>query len=51
MLRSIPRFFIWLFWLLIAILLVLLVGWIVHHFGGANLDLHIGYFHFTLGAK
>jgi hypothetical protein len=51
MLRSIPRFFIWLFWLLIAILLVLLVGWIIHHFGGASLNFHVGYFRFLLGVK
>jgi hypothetical protein len=51
MLRSIPGFMIWLFWLLVAILLILLVAWIVHHFGGASLNLHIGYFHFVLGVK
>ena len=48
---SIPGFLIWLFWLLVAILLVLVVALIIHHFGGFGLSFHIGYFSFNLGVS
>jgi hypothetical protein len=50
-LSSIPSFFIWLFWLLVAILLLLLVALVIHHFGGADLSFHVGYFRFNVGVK
>jgi hypothetical protein len=48
---SIPGFLIWLFWLLIAIILVLVVALIIHHFGGFGLSFHVGYFQFNLGVS
>lgn len=48
---TIPGFLIWLFWLLVAILLVLVVALIIHHFGGFGLSFHIGYFDFNLGVS
>jgi hypothetical protein len=48
---SIPGFFLWLFWLLVAIFLVLVVALIIHHFGGFGLSFHVGYFNFNLGVS
>jgi len=48
---SIPDFFWWLFWILVAILLVLFAALLIHHFGGASLTLHVGYFHFEVGVR
>jgi len=49
--RSIPNGLIWLFWLLVAIILVVLAALVVHHFGGFALSFHIGYFGVNLGVK
>jgi len=48
-LRSAPGVLIWLFWFLVAIVLILLVALLIHHFGGFSLSFHVGYFHFFLG--
>jgi hypothetical protein len=48
---AIPGFLLWLFWVLIAILLILVVALIIHHFGGFGLSFHIGYFFVNLGAS
>jgi hypothetical protein len=50
-LNGIPSLFIWLFWLVVALLLVLFAALLIHHFGGASLDFHIGYFRFALGVR
>jgi hypothetical protein len=47
--RSIPSFVIWLFWFLVAILLILFVALLIHHFGGFDLTLRIGHFHAGVG--
>lgn len=49
--HSVPRFLVHLFWLLVAIILVLIAALIVHHFGGFGLSFHIGYFDFNLGVS
>lgn len=49
--RHVPNFLILLFWLLVAIGLVLVAAAIVHHFGGFGLNFHIGYFSFDLGVS
>jgi hypothetical protein len=49
--RNVPNFLVWLFWLLVAIILVLIAAAIVHHFGGFGLNFHIGYFSFNLGVS
>jgi hypothetical protein len=48
---SIPGFLVWLFWLLVAILLVLVVAAIIHHFGGFGLSFHVGFFNFNVGVS
>lgn len=47
--KSVPNFLVWLFWLLVAIILVLLAALVIHHFGGFGLSFHIGDFNFNLG--
>jgi uncharacterized integral membrane protein len=42
---------VWLFWVLVAIILVLVAALIVHHFGGFGLNFHIGDFNFDLGVS
>jgi len=49
--RSIPNFLIWLFWVLVAIILILVAALIVHHFGGFDLSFHVGYFNFNVGVS
>jgi hypothetical protein len=49
--RSVPSFLVWLFWLVVAIILIVLAALIVHHFGGFDLAFHVGYFHFNLGVR
>jgi hypothetical protein len=49
--RSIPGFLIWLFWVLVAIVLILLVALLIHHLGGFGLSFHVGYFDFNLGVS
>jgi hypothetical protein len=48
---SVPGLLWALFWILVAIVLVLLAALLVHHFGGFSLAFHIGYFHFQLGVR
>lgn len=48
-LRSVPGSLIWLFWVLIAIILILLVALLIHHLGGFALTFHVGDFHFNVG--
>ena len=47
--RSIPGFLIWLFWFLVAIVLILLAALLIHHLGGFALAFHIGDFRFDVG--
>jgi hypothetical protein len=49
--RSVPNFLVMLFWLLVAIILILVAALIVHHFGGFDLAFHIGDFSFNLGVS
>lgn len=46
---SIPNFLISLFWILVAIILILLAALLIHHFGGFDLQLRIGHFHAGVG--
>jgi hypothetical protein len=48
---SVPGLLWALFWILVAIVLVLLAALLVHHFGGFSLAFHVGYFQFLLGVK
>ena len=48
---SVPDLLWWLFWVLVAILLVILAALVIHHFGGFALSFHVGYFHFQLGVS
>jgi hypothetical protein len=50
-LRSVPAFLIWLFWLLIAIILILVAALIIHHFGGFDLAFHVGDFGVNVGVS
>jgi uncharacterized integral membrane protein len=50
-LRSVPNALVWLFWFLVAIILILLVALLIHHLGGFSLSFHVGYFHFGLGVS
>jgi hypothetical protein len=47
--RSIPSFLVWLFWVLVAIVLVLLAALVIHHFGGFDLQFRVGHFHAGVG--
>ena len=38
--RRVPNFLIWLFWVLVAIIMVLVAALIIHHFGGFSLSFH-----------
>jgi hypothetical protein len=49
--RRVPDFIIWLFWFLVAIILVLVAALIIHHFGGFNLAFHVGDFGFNVGVS
>jgi hypothetical protein len=48
-LQSVPSFLIWLFWVLVAIILILLAALLIHHFGGFNLQFRVGHFHAGIG--
>lgn len=48
-LRSVPSALIWLFWLLVAIILILLAALLIHHLGGFDLAFNVGHFRFNLG--
>jgi len=41
----------WLFWFLVAIILILVAALLVHHFGGFGLSFHDGYFRFDIGVR
>lgn len=49
--RSVPGFLVWLFWFLLAIVLVLLAALLIHHLGGFGLAFHVGDFFFNVGVK
>jgi hypothetical protein len=49
MLKSLPNWLWGVFWLLVAILLLILVAWIIHLVGGGLLNLHVGHFVFRIG--
>jgi hypothetical protein len=48
-LRSVPNALIWLFWFLVAIILIILAALLIHHFGGFDLSFHVGDFRFDIG--
>jgi hypothetical protein len=48
---TIPGFLIWLFWFLVAVIVILVMALIVHHFGGFGLNFHVGYFSFNFGVS
>jgi hypothetical protein len=50
-LRSVPNALIWLFWFLVAIILVLVAALIIHHFGGFSLSFHVGDFGVNVGVS
>jgi hypothetical protein len=47
--RSVPGFLIWLFWLLLALVLICLAALLIHHLGGFGLNFNIGDFRFDVG--
>lgn len=49
--ESIPSFLIWLFWVLVAIILILLAALLIHHFGGFSLQFRVGDFHASIGVR
>lgn len=49
MLASIPAFFRWLIYILIAFIVIIVLGMIIHAIGGGILTLHLGHFVFKLG--
>lgn len=49
--HSVPAFLVWLFWVLVAVILIILAALVIHHFGGASLSLHIGDFFFNTGVN
>lgn len=46
---SIPAFAVFIFWLIVAIILVILAALAVHALGGFDLHLRAGHFNFDLG--
>jgi hypothetical protein len=50
-LRSVPAFLVFLFWLLVAIILIMVAALIIHHFGGFAFAFHIGDFNFNVGVS
>jgi hypothetical protein len=48
---SVPAFVVWLFWLLVVIIVLLVAALIVHHFGGFDLQFHVGDFFFNVGVS
>jgi hypothetical protein len=48
-LRDVPSSLLWLFWVLVAIVLILLVALLIHHLGGFSLSFSVGDFHFDCG--
>jgi hypothetical protein len=51
LLRSVPAILLWLFWFLVAIILILLAALLIHHFGGFDLLFRVGYFRFNIGVS
>jgi uncharacterized membrane protein len=51
MFRKVPDALLWLFWLLVAIILIMVAALIIHHFGGLDLSFHVGDFRFDIGVK
>lgn len=49
MLATLPRWLWTVFWVLVAILVLILVAWIIHLVGGGLLNVHVGHFIFRLG--
>lgn len=48
---SIPAFAVFIFWLLVAIILIILAALAVHALGGFDLHLRAGHFNFDLGVS
>jgi hypothetical protein len=49
--QRVPTALLWLFWFLVAIILVLLAALVIHHFGGFGLSFHVGDFHASIGVS
>jgi hypothetical protein len=47
--HSIPGFIVFLFWVVVAILAIVVLGAIAHWAGGGSLDMHIGHFILDVG--
>jgi hypothetical protein len=48
---SVPAFLVWLFWVLVAVILIILAALVIDHFGGASLSFHVGHFFFNTGVN
>jgi hypothetical protein len=46
---GIPGFVWFLIWLVVCILVVILLGMLIHYFGGASLSLKLGRFYLSVG--
>ena len=51
MLESIPRLVWIVFWVLVAVLLVILAAWAVHLLGGGMVNVRFGHFVFRTGVN
>jgi hypothetical protein len=49
--HSVPAFLVWLFWVLVAVILIILAALVIDHFGGASLSFHVGHFFFNTGVN
>jgi len=46
---SVPALLWWLFWFVVAILILILAALAIHYLGGFNLSFRVGDFHFQTG--
>jgi hypothetical protein len=48
---AIPRFVVWLIWVVLIALLVILLAWIIHRAGGGTFNVKLGHFSMQIGVS
>jgi hypothetical protein len=48
---AIPRFVVWLIWVVLIALLIILLAWIIHRAGGGTFIVKLGHFSLQLGVS
>jgi len=48
---AIPRFVVWILWIVVIALLIILLAWVIHRAGGGTFNVKLGHFSMQIGVS